>query len=102
MMRKVIGFLAVLAALMLVSSPVLADDDGGPVKVVHTAKCKIHQGVHFAGHVTKTVVVRAPVAVLETGGDAARVAGDSVGHVLDGAAGLWSRTGNRAFGLFRR
>lgn len=88
-MHKMLGFLAVLAVLICVSSPVVADDG---------CRCK---RVHIVGHVTKTVVVRVPAAILETGGDAVRTVGGTVGTACDNAAGWWKRTGDRAFGSLR-
>lgn len=97
-MKKALGFLSLLAGLVFVSSSVVADDNDS--KKIEIGG-RVHQGRRAIGHATKTVVVRLPVAVLETSGDAARTAGNTVGVACDSAAGLWNRTGDRAFGLFR-
>ena len=84
MTRKALCFLAVLAVMALASSSVLACDDCG--------------GCGGVGHVAKTVVVRVPVAVLNTAGDVARTTGRGVGRACDGVGGLWTRAGDRVFG----
>lgn len=102
-MRKVLVLvLMVLTMFVLVSVPVLANDNcdrccGKIEKFVAGASCGVCRGVNAVGGVTNTVIVRAPAAVLETGGDAAR----TVGGACDLTAGLLRRTGDRVFSLFR-
>lgn len=108
-MRSVrsVGFLVVLVLAVVLNSSVsvMADEvvcQPTPVKCLacQTRDC-LHAIGHGVGHVTKTVVIRMPVAVLETGGDAIGTTGLVVNQALRETAGWWQRAGDRMRRLFK-